>query len=143
MSKNKLYKAAFFHAYHKPAREGWFWRFFGMAFDQKMRDTTQQILADYQKLKRETQSQLSLDEYLDMVQRHEEEKLRGQPGQNHLAPPANMIQLDIKIVADESNFENAVATSMGAIYEHLSEGVLAHQNHNEYGTYSFSTTRGN
>ena len=72
MDKDKLYRVAFFLTYHKQAREGWFWRVFGMAFDGRLRQTLQNIAVDYRKT---SQNQpLAFDDYLEMLLRHEEEK---------------------------------------------------------------------
>ena len=46
MDKDKLYRVAFFMTYNKQAREGLFWRGFGMAFVGRLRQTLQNIAVD-------------------------------------------------------------------------------------------------
>lgn len=153
MDKDKLYRVAFFLTYHKQAREGWFWRVFGMAFDGRLRQTLQNIAVDYRKT---SQNQpLAFDDYLEMLLRHEEEKTgmsaeRNQSEQavvkafqkqygldRRAGTHAGMKTLSITITAADDDFLPAVEMGLEQVLKSVSAGETANEGGNEYGRYAF------
>lgn len=153
MDKDKLYRVAFFLTYHKQAREGWFWRVFGMAFDGRLRQTLQNIAVDYRKT---SQNQpLAFDDYLEMLLRHKEEKTGMSAERNQSAQAvvkafqkqygldrragthAGTKTLSITITVADDDFLPAVEMELEQVLKSLSAGETANEGDNEYGRYAF------
>ena len=153
MDKDKLYRVAFFLTYHKQAREGWFWRVFGMDYYGRIRTKRKNIAVDYRKT---SQNQpLAFDDYLEMLLRHEEEKTgmsaeRNQSEQavvkafqkqygldRRAGTHAGTKTLSITITADDDDFLPAVAMVLEQVLGCLAAGETANEGGNEYGRYAF------
>lgn len=154
IDKEKLYRTAFFLTYHKEARDGWFWRVFGMSADVKMRETLLKMTKEYQELV--SKRAITFDEYLDLMRRQEQEKISVAPSSNKTNLEAVKAfqkqyglvdasglhkgekQLNITITTSiDQDFEDSFTEVLAAVCQHLKDGSLAHNEKIENGHYSF------
>ncbi len=148
IDKEKLYRTAFFLTYHKHAREGWFWRVFGMVGDGKMRETIFQMTTEYQSLASERA--ITFDEYLDLVYRQAQEKMGialtpeelERESVQQFQKQYGLVSkgkkcLEVTIISADDDFENAITEGLAAIRQHLADGNLTYEGKSEYGHFTF------
>ena len=124
-----------------------------MAFDGRLRQTLQSIAVDYRKT---SQNQpLAFDDYLEMLQRHEEEKTGMSAERNQseqavvkafqkqygldrgVGTHAGTKTLSITITAADDDFLPAVEMGLEQVLGCLAAGETANEGGNEYGRYAF------
>lgn len=140
--RDKLYKVAFYTAYGKSAREGWFWRAFSV-FDSHLREIETRIKADYREVRKKRD--VSFSDFLDLMHRQAEARWQGAVVEKFIGDVVDSGQkvLHIVISADEGQFEDAVASGMSTIYQLLSDNQTAAAGRTEYGQYEFNVSGAN